>query len=74
MSVWGPQHKSDNDILQQVQQRPTLIERGARVLDGQGEVERAEFLQYDRRRLKRCIIAAFDYISGIHRRNRAKFL
>lgn len=74
VSVWGPQHKSDNDILQQVQQRLTLIERGARVPDGQGEVERAEFLQCDRRRLKRETIAVFDYILGIHRRNRAKFL
>ena len=66
IQVWSPQHKKGVDLLEWVQRRATKMIKG---LEHLSYVERPQpfFLQ---RRLQGDLIATFQYLKGIYKRDR----
>ncbi|KFV95979.1 hypothetical protein N327_12984, partial [Fulmarus glacialis] len=70
VQLWGPQHKTDTDLLKQVQRRATKMTGGLEHLPYEDRLRELGLSGLKNRRLQGDLIAAFQYLEGAYRKDR----
>ncbi|KAJ7408952.1 hypothetical protein WISP_117657 [Willisornis vidua] len=64
IQVWGPQHKKDIDMLEQVQRAASKPTRGLEFISYEDRMRDMGLFSLEKRRLRRDIITVFQYLNG----------
>ena len=68
VQLWGPQHKEDIELLEQVQRRAIKMIRGLEQLSYKCRLREMGLFRLEKRRLGGDLTAAFHYLEGAYRK------
>ncbi|KAK4825142.1 LOW QUALITY PROTEIN: hypothetical protein QYF61_024122 [Mycteria americana] len=69
VQLWGPQHRKDMDLLEQVQRRATTMIRGMEHLSCEDRPRELGLFSLEKRRLWRHLIAVFQSLKGAYKKD-----
>jgi len=74
IQLWSPQHKEDVDLLEWVQRRTTTMVQGLEHLSYKESLRELELFSPEKKRLWGNLVAPFQYLIGVYRKDRNFFL